>query len=56
MGPIAVLCARADSVYKSLPACDVYDAERDALSIGMVVVYARVAAAPVRLDTLSRNS
>jgi hypothetical protein len=28
--PVAVLFARADSVYKSLPGCDVYDIERDA--------------------------
>ena len=30
MRPVAVLFARADSVYKTLPACDVWDAERDA--------------------------
>lgn len=29
---VAILFARADSVYKSLPGCDVYDAERDALT------------------------
>lgn len=29
-GPVAVLFARADSVYKTLPGCDVWDAERDA--------------------------
>lgn len=29
---IAVLFARSDSVYKSLPDCDVYDVERDALT------------------------
>lgn len=29
---IAVLFARRDSVYKQLPNCDVYDAERDALT------------------------
>lgn len=28
--PVAVLFARADSVYKTLPGCDVWDAERDA--------------------------
>ena len=28
--PVAVLFARADSVYKGLPGCDVWDAERDA--------------------------
>jgi hypothetical protein len=28
---IAVLFARADSVYKAMPGCDVWDAERDAL-------------------------
>jgi len=27
---VAVLFARADSIYKSLPDCDVYDIERDA--------------------------
>ena len=30
MEPVAVLFARADSVYKTLPGCDVFDAERDA--------------------------
>jgi hypothetical protein len=30
MRPIAVLFARADSVYKTLPGADVWDAERDA--------------------------
>jgi hypothetical protein len=30
--PVAVLFARADSIYKTLPGCDVYDAERDALT------------------------
>jgi hypothetical protein len=29
--PIAVLFARADSIYKSMPGCDVWDIERDAL-------------------------
>jgi hypothetical protein len=29
---VAVLFARADSVYKSIPGCDVYDAARDALT------------------------
>lgn len=29
---IAVLFARSDSIYKSLPGCDVYDIERDALT------------------------
>lgn len=29
-GQVAVLFARADSVYKTLPDCDVWDAERDA--------------------------
>lgn len=28
--PVAVLFARADSVYKTMPECDVWDAERDA--------------------------
>ena len=28
--PVAVLFARADSVYKTLEGCDVWDAERDA--------------------------
>lgn len=32
MHEIAVLFARADSVYKNLPECDVYDLERDALT------------------------
>lgn len=30
MSPVAVLFARADSVYKTLPGCDVWDADRDA--------------------------
>lgn len=30
MTEVAVLFARSDSVYKTLPGCDVYDAERDA--------------------------
>jgi len=30
MNPVAVLFARADSVYKTIPGCDVYDIERDA--------------------------
>ena len=30
MQTVAVLFARADSVYKTLPGCDVYDMERDA--------------------------
>src|SRR5208283_3687563 len=30
--PVAVLFARADSIYKTLPGCDVWDAERDALN------------------------
>lgn len=29
---VAILFARADSVYKTLPGCDVYDIERDALT------------------------
>lgn len=29
---VAVLFARADSIYKSLPDCDVYDIDRDALT------------------------
>lgn len=28
--PVAILFARADSVYKTLPGCDVYDIDRDA--------------------------
>ena len=28
--PVAVLCARDDSIYKSLPGCDVWDQQRDA--------------------------
>lgn len=31
MKTVAVLFARADSVYKTMPECDVWDAERDAL-------------------------
>lgn len=31
MSTVAVLFARADSTYKTLPGCDVWDAERDAL-------------------------
>jgi hypothetical protein len=30
-GGVAVLFARSDSIYKSMPQCDVWDAERDAL-------------------------
>ena len=30
-GPVSVLFARRDSVYKSLPDCDVWDADRNAL-------------------------
>lgn len=29
---IAVLFVRADSIYKTIPGCDCYDAERDALT------------------------
>ena len=29
---VAVLFARADSIYKTIPGCDVYDIERDALT------------------------
>ena len=29
---VAILCAREDSIYKSLPGCDVYDIDRDAIS------------------------
>lgn len=32
MKTVAVLFARADSIYKSLPGCDVWDAERNALN------------------------
>lgn len=37
---VAVLFARSDSVYKSLPGCDVYDIDRDAMSFsgGLPVV------------------
>jgi hypothetical protein len=37
---IAVLFARSDSIYKSIPGCDVFDFERDALSFkgGMPVI------------------
>lgn len=40
MTDVAVLFARADSVYKTLPGCDVYDMERDARTFpgGMPVV------------------
>jgi hypothetical protein len=40
MKSVAVLFARADSVYKTLPGCDVYDMERDAHTFagGMPVV------------------
>ena len=40
MPDVAVLFARADSVYKTLPGCDVYDMERDARTFqgGMPVV------------------
>lgn len=30
MKSVAVLFARADSIYKTMPQCDVYDIERDA--------------------------
>lgn len=38
--PVAVLFARCDSVYKTLPGCDVYDIDRDARTFqgGMPVV------------------
>jgi len=38
--PVAVLFARSDSVYKSLPGCDVYDIDRDAMTFegGMPVI------------------
>ncbi|HUD42003.1 MAG TPA: hypothetical protein VMR06_08395 [Dokdonella sp.] len=32
MTDVAVLFARADSIYKTMPGCDVYDAERNALT------------------------
>jgi hypothetical protein len=37
---VAVLFARTDSIYKTMPACDVYDAERDAMTFpgGLPVV------------------
>ncbi|WOB24765.1 MULTISPECIES: hypothetical protein [Xanthomonas] len=40
MIPVAILFARADSIYKTLPGCDVYDIERDARTFqgGMPVV------------------
>lgn len=40
MTRVAVLFARRDSVYKSFPCCDVYDADRDALTFpgGMPVI------------------
>lgn len=34
MTDLAVLCARRDSVYKSIPGLDVYDADRDAFTFG----------------------
>lgn len=34
MNHVAVLFARRDSVYKTLPGCDVFDADRDALTFG----------------------
>ncbi|UZB05991.1 hypothetical protein OM948_08705 [Xanthomonas citri pv. fuscans] len=34
MQSVAVLFARADSVYKTLPGCDVYDIDRDARTFG----------------------
>ena len=39
-GAVAVLFARRDSIYKSIDGCDVYDADRDALTWpgGMPVV------------------
>lgn len=38
--PVAILFARQDSIYKTLPGCDVFDIERDALNFrgGMPVV------------------
>ncbi len=40
MKTVAILCARADSDYKTIPACDVYDVARDARTFagGMPVV------------------
>lgn len=37
---VAVLFARSDSIYKSIPGCDVYDIDRDALTFpgGMPVI------------------
>jgi hypothetical protein len=37
---VAVLCARRDSIYKTFPQCDVFDADRDARSFagGMPVI------------------
>lgn len=32
MKTVSVLCARADSIYKSLPGCDVFDAGRNAFT------------------------
>ena len=32
MSQVAVLFARSDSIYKTMPGCDVYDKDRDALS------------------------
>lgn len=40
MKSVAVLFARADSIYKTMPECDVYDIERDAMTFqgGMPIV------------------
>lgn len=40
MNDVAVLFARADSIYKTLPGCDVYDIDRDARTFpgGMPVI------------------
>ena len=34
MKTVAILCARADSDYKAIPGCDVYDEARDARTFG----------------------
>lgn len=54
--PVAVLFARQDSIYKTLPGCDVYDIERDAGNFrgGMPVVAHPPCRAWGRLRTFAR--
>lgn len=53
---VAILCARSDSVYKTLVGCDVWDKERDALTFpgGMPVVAHPPCAQWGRLSHLAR--